>query len=63
MQRKIKFQPPEIEPCKVVSSMFKDFRRGCPDCGFGGFVEICDESMSRVVGLYCSGCNTQFELA
>ena len=50
-----------MTPPKVVDALGHDFRYGCPLCKFRSFVEIMDaETMSRVVALYCSGCDTQF---
>lgn len=62
MCRKMKpFVQPVIEPPKRINGFGKSFQAGCPDCGYKAFVEILDISMTRVVGLYCAGCDTQFD--
>ena len=36
------------------------FRKGCPKCGWRKFSQIKDDDLKYDVGIYCSGCDTQF---
>ena len=68
MKRKIirKYIPERYVACKVeeVSRVLLNggyFRNGCQKCGFRKFSQIKDiETMEYDVGLYCSGCDTEY---
>ena len=56
--RRSAFRQPVIIPPKVKRINYD--LQDCPECGFRMLIEIKDEGMESVSGLYCSGCDTQF---